>query len=545
MARARLEGVTDAVLEAERPAIYELCARLDGLPLAIELAAARSRGIAPSQLLTRMNDRFRVLTAGRRTSVPRHETLHTAIDWSYSLLEQQHRTIFERLSAFAGPFDEADAAAVAGEADMDEIDMLDTLSYLVDRSFLVAASGVGPTYRLLETLREFGRTKLQEAGGAEGIRHRHALHFADKAAEARQSLVGPIHVATLDLLVAQTADYRTAVEWSRATGDVEMAARIAAGYCGASYFRVGYEALDWLAGSSAETSVEDKALLSELLGLLARRAIFSGDLERGTELAQRAIAADDGPPSVQARSQLAMAAASKNDPAMLDWAQSVLDVAQAGDDDLGILLGGLLLGPMLAAFGRTDEATSVSKSLFDLADERTSDHARGWGHHVLGRALIKDEPETARRHYEDAWRLGKQEKNRYLESNAIVGLLEAHFALDSPPNAAKAARETLNLLDESADNGYFTRIVLGLIETFLAKHGYAAAGLLSGYLEQFSIVLMDARSQHRQRVAIEQLAGDLGSTEFERQRLAGAHLTADEAIGTALAALSEVESRLE
>lgn len=539
IARALSEGVSGETLAAERPAIDELCARLDGLPLAIELAAARSRAIAPSQLLARMSDRFRVLTAGRRTSVARHETLQSAIDWSYSLLERQHKAVFERLSVFAGSFDVGDAAAVAGEPGADEVDMLDALSYLVERSFLVSVSGGSPTYRLLETLRAFGATQLEQAGETEHTRRRHALRFADKAAEARRSIVGSAHVATLDLLVAQTAEYRTAVERARTTGDIEMAARIAAGFCGASYFRIGFEALDWLVGSSAESSIEDGALLSELLGLLSRQAIFSGDIERGAELAERAVAADPGPPSVQARAQLAAAAAARNDPAMVDWAQSVVDVARAGDDDLGILLGDLMLGPILTGMGRTEEAIAVGQSLFDLADERRSEHARGWGHWVMGLAISRNDPEPARRHYEDAWRLGREEKNRYLESNALIALLEAHFALDAPPVAAAAARDTLSLLDETADNGYFTRILLSLIEMFLARHGHATAGLLDGYLGQFSLVLANARTRHRVRVAGEQLLAE-DPAEFERQRTAGAHLTAEEAIRAALSALSEL-----
>jgi predicted ATPase/class 3 adenylate cyclase len=541
--RASSEGATIEALEAKRQTIEELCARLDGLPLAIELAAARARSIDPARLLALMTDRFRILKAGHRSDTARHETLQAAIDWSYLLLDTPQRLFFRRLAVFAGPFDASDAAAVAGEDSGDEIDALDSLSYLVDRSFVVPPSDAIPAYRLLETVRAYAMEQSAAAGEIEAIRRRHAEHFATKAAAARQSIVASEHVVTLDLMVLQTAEYRAATAWALAAGDMDLAVRVATGFCGSSYFRIGYEALGWLGSIGADEAVADNALASELLGLLSRRAIYSGDVEGGSALARQSIERDAGAPSVQARGQLALSASARGDPAAIEWAQSAVAVATASGDYLGMLLGDLLLGGMLARWQRRSEAIAVAEDLFRLAAERRSEHARGWGHWVMGVALSTTNRDESEGHIETAWRLGRQEKNRYLESNALVARLEAHLALDSPAEAASAALETLGFLDESADNGYFTRIVLARIQALLAQHGSpAAAAQISGYLAQFGPIQVDARVRGPLEAALGELAASLGPSEFERLRLAGSRLTAEGAIGVVSASLEEIRA---
>ncbi len=535
--RARSEGVTARQLDEDRGAIEQLCARLDGLPLAIELAAGRARTIGARQLAERLDERFRVLKASRRPADSRHETLRSAIDWSYEHLDAAEQALFDGLSLFGGPFEVADVVAL-GSAD--ELELLDRLSGLVDRSMVVAMPGRLPTYRLLETLRAYGSERLASRADLDALRRRHAEHFAVKAAAARAEVVGPRHVAVVDLLVAQAPEYRAATAWARRAGDLELAVRVAAGFCGASYFRIGYDALDWLGPSPESAARTEGALRSELLGLLARRALFGGDSILARELAERAIAADPGPASVQARAQIALILGARNDPAMLEWAESAIDVAAPVGDHLGVMLGRLILGPCLARLGRRAEALEVGRSLLALGDERHSDHARGWGHYVLGVALAGENPERSREHLRTAVHLGRVEGNRYLESNARIAELEAQLDNNPPSEAASAARHTLESLHAAADRGFFTRHVLSQVTAFVGARGRAEACQLDGYLDTFSDSGRQTRWGQVRAAALRKLADRLGQEEIEHLRRLGGRLDADEAVRVATTALDEL-----
>ena len=146
-------------------AIAEVCRRLDGIPLAIELAATRVPALTPAEIASHLDRRFKLLTGGRRSAVPRHQTLRNAIEWSYQLLDAHEQLVLERLSIFAGDFDLAAAQAVAASENVDLLDVLDLLVQLVAKLFVVAEPrGATTRYRLLETVREFAWEHLGERG---------------------------------------------------------------------------------------------------------------------------------------------------------------------------------------------------------------------------------------------------------------------------------------------------------------------------------------------------------------------------------------------
>ena len=167
-------------------AVVEICRRLDGIPLAIELAAARARALTPAEIAQRLGERFRLLTGGSRTAVERHQTLRAAVDWSYDLLRGQERAVLRRLAVFAGGFNLEAAEAVTSNGDVGTIDVLDLLEGLVEKSLAVAKE-VGDTtrYRLLETIRQYAAERLDEAGEADEVRRRHAVYFRDLAGACR------------------------------------------------------------------------------------------------------------------------------------------------------------------------------------------------------------------------------------------------------------------------------------------------------------------------------------------------------------------------
>src|SRR5262249_27646159 len=152
-------------------AVAEICRRLDGLPLAIELAAARVRALSLSEIVDSLHDRFRLLTGGARTAVRRQQTLRASVDWSHTLLTEPERVLFRRLAAFMGGFELDAAQAVAGGGDVERYQVLDQLTLLVDKSLVVADDSRDRTrYRLLETVRQYALDKLGESGEAGAVR---------------------------------------------------------------------------------------------------------------------------------------------------------------------------------------------------------------------------------------------------------------------------------------------------------------------------------------------------------------------------------------
>ncbi len=169
-----------AITDANAALVGDIVVRLDGIPLAIELAAARIRVLSPQQLLDRLNERFRLLTGGDRSALPRQQTLRAAIDWSFDLLDERERMLFRRLSVFSGGWTLPAAAAVCGEGDLDEWEMLDALESLVDKSLVtVDALGVERRYGMLYSIREYATERLAAAQEAEKVAAAHARFYAD------------------------------------------------------------------------------------------------------------------------------------------------------------------------------------------------------------------------------------------------------------------------------------------------------------------------------------------------------------------------------
>ncbi len=219
------------VTEANVGHVVKICRRLDGVPLALELAAARVRAIAVDQIAARLDDRFRLLTGSSRLTVPRHQTLRQTIDWSYDLLADEERLLFRRLSVFAGSFSLTAAEGICGGGAVDPIDMLDLLSRLVDKSLLLADAAEGEVrFRLLETVRQYARDQLLASGEARDMGRRHRdwyLALVEQVAPAffRGSESG----APLDQLDREHENLRAALQWSDdEPGESETGLRLAA-----------------------------------------------------------------------------------------------------------------------------------------------------------------------------------------------------------------------------------------------------------------------------------------------------------------------------
>ncbi len=192
--RAAAVSPTFRVKDENARAIMQVCQRLDGMPLAIELAATRARVLTVEQILARLDDRFALLTAGNRTAViPRHQTLRAAIDWSYNLLSETQQVLLCRLAVFAGGFTLEAAEAVCSGDGLEQQRILDLLTELVDKSMVVAqtAGRTEARYRMLETIREYASEKLSESGDAERTRDHHLDFILKMAEDAQPTAFGP------------------------------------------------------------------------------------------------------------------------------------------------------------------------------------------------------------------------------------------------------------------------------------------------------------------------------------------------------------------
>lgn len=210
------------------PSIAEICARLDGLPLAIELAAARIKLLPPKAILTRLTNRLKLLTGGAKNLPARQRTLRGAIEWSHDLLDEGERTLFARLAVFSGGRTlEAIEAVCDAEGDL-PVDALDGVASLLDKSLLTRVEGPEdePRFVMLETIHEFAREKLQESGEAEEIGRAHAQYFLALVEEAEPELYGPDQVSWMDRVEAEHDNFRAALSWTLEEGDAESALRI-------------------------------------------------------------------------------------------------------------------------------------------------------------------------------------------------------------------------------------------------------------------------------------------------------------------------------
>ncbi|HLW37194.1 MAG TPA: adenylate/guanylate cyclase domain-containing protein [Candidatus Eremiobacteraceae bacterium] len=228
--RATASDMRFALTDDNVPGIADICRRLDGIPLAIELAAARVKVLSIPNLAQRLNERFKILTAGSRTAVPRQKTLSALIDWSYDLLSTQERTLFDRCAIFAGGFSLDAASAVCAGEGVDEADILDLLASLSDKSLVVAeTSGEQERYRFLESTRAYAVDRLVASGAQPAMAQRHARYFCDFAVASDDLYLLESTQALAVRLGTEADNFRGALEWSIKRGnDVVLGATLAA-----------------------------------------------------------------------------------------------------------------------------------------------------------------------------------------------------------------------------------------------------------------------------------------------------------------------------
>ncbi|MEV5612808.1 LuxR C-terminal-related transcriptional regulator [Streptomyces sp. NPDC052225] len=403
------------VTDANRGDVVRLCRRLDGMPLAIELATVRLRAVPLRQLIDRLEDRFRLLTGGRRTAVPRHQTLRTAIDWSHDLCDERERLLWARLSVFADVFDIPAAEEVCGFGDLDADDVMEVLIDLVDKSVVQRVdtdpadgeepAGPGTRYRLLDTLREYGAERLLERGEDRTLRDRHLARYVVRADEFDRHFTDNSQMRRFRELRREHADIRVALE--HALGRRESA-RKGAGLAGALW---GYWQISGLLTEGrywqekvAETFPGDTPERAWALVVGGFITVFQGDpagalpdLYAGIDIADRI-----GEPLIRARGWLYVQCA-YTFLCDFDKAQTAAATAQERLAALGDLTGLISLdvqaGYQYHLAGEADRALErANQGLARLGPGSTEGWLRGFLHTVAGMAhFTKGDPELSDR----------------------------------------------------------------------------------------------------------------------------------------------------
>jgi predicted ATPase/DNA-binding CsgD family transcriptional regulator len=285
--------------KANAPAVARLCERLEGIPLAIELAAARVMVLSVEQISSRLEDSITLLTGGSRTAEPRQRTLRAAIDWSYDLLPEEERVLFRRLSVFAGGFTLEAAEAVCGGEGLEPGEVLDLLTHLVDKSLVMVAERGGATtrYRLLETVRQYGQERLEEGGEAGPVKEQHARYYLALAEEAEPHLVE--QEVWLDRLGREHANFRAALSWSLDTEEAQdpvaeraqLGLRLAAALAQVRFWNAygPSEGRRWLERGLAETAPSPSPVRAKALREAGWIATHQGDYELAVTLLEESM----------------------------------------------------------------------------------------------------------------------------------------------------------------------------------------------------------------------------------------------------------------
>jgi predicted ATPase/class 3 adenylate cyclase len=296
-AAARAEFRLDA---DNADAIVEICRRLDGIPLAVELAAARVTSMGPREIADLLDERFQLLTGGRRRGVERQQTLRATVDWSYSLLDARDRAVFARLGVFAGSFDADAATAVAADDGLSAWEVRDALDHLAAKSMVDLDTGprASTRYRLLETLRQFALERLEQTGQAEECRRRHAAYYAGFAGMAGPGMEGPDEVSWAARFEVELDNLRAAVAWAldaEAQDDAELGLRITGSLASQRFCRPSIGVGEWAEAALSRIETSTPALRTSVLAVAAFNAYMDGDFDLMRTRAADAL--DDGLPA--------------------------------------------------------------------------------------------------------------------------------------------------------------------------------------------------------------------------------------------------------
>lgn len=575
--------------------VAQICRRLDGMPLAIELAAARMKALTVEQIAARLDDAFRLLTGGSRIALPRHQTLRAAMDWSYELLSEQEQALLRRLAVFAGGWTLEAAETVCAFGDggrkpwssVPRPEVLDLLSHLVDKSLVVMyVQGAEGRYRLLETVRQYAWEKLLESGEAGILQRRHAQFFLALAEEAEPELRGARQMLWLDRLEVEHDNLRAVLAWSQAHKDVESGQRLAGAlwrfWAVRGHWSEGRRWLEGLPSADDEGQRTEDSLVPSsvpaprsfrakalfVAGVLAwlqsdyaaARSWHEESLARWREVigaagpfggSQATSAAE-----VSARRGLAytltylgLAQMRQGDYASAgSLCEESLALFRALGDKWGLAttlnyLGGMALnqGDHAAARSRLEEALALGRELGDRTLVAVSLNSLG--------ELARDQGDDARAaaRYEESLALRRELGDKGDIASPLHNLGYVALRQGDQTRAAALFRESLILTREAANDEGIALCLMGLASVSAAMRQLERAARLFGAAERLfeargAVLNRPDRAEYERNVAAVRSA--LSTARFAQAWAEGRAMTVEQAVAYALALPTSAAERL-
>lgn len=497
--RARLVQPDFAIDEDNAQAIGQICARLDGIPHAIELAAARVAVLSPDQVAERLDDCFRLLGVGSRTASPRHQTLRAVIDWSHDLLKPQEQILLRRLAVFVGGWTLDAAEEIWGQPGT-----LDLLSRLVDKSLVIAEprDATGMRYRFLETTRRYACERLTAADEAETIERRHR-DWALSLVEELVTDLGTEVTPRLELVAAENDNVRAALEWSLARNETEPALRIVAAM---KHFWKSEglltEGIEWCERAVA-AGFEASIARSQALSALSALAFFHGAMDRARS------AADEG-----------------------------LVVAREVNDKRSLVLA-------LSAVGRNSSLSERDYEIGTVAAEEGLKLARELGDRDSELVLLVNQGETARywghleraeAMYEAARARCREYGNRYRDVDILFNLGQTAHAIGNTDEADRRYRQTAEVAAELHHLAGLLQALIGMAEVYATRGDHDVAARLLGASEAGLAAqgrTLDPPDQLLYNRSVNAARKALGEEVFAVTWAEGSELSLDEALAQA------------
>jgi len=528
--------------------IAEVCRRLDGLPLAVELAAARIRWLATEDLRRALDHRFDVL-AGGAGSPTRHRSLRAVIDWSYTQLGPLEQRVFDRLSVFRGPFDLDDAAAVAFGNGIDRAAVTPAVLRILDCALLGQHRGPGPRcYSMLDTVRHYGLERLESEHALRPARNRHARWALALAERAVHGLATPAEADWATTVERHIDEFRAAHSWL-VGHDVQGALRLAVALRPYALWRGHSEIFRWAEVAAAAASGTDSALLPEVLLAASTGAWQRGDLDSAAAAARtadetaRRLGSDAARAALEASADIALLTGDL-DRATAEFSEAYALATAAGDAlqavwDLGSAAVAIAYG------GDLEHALGVAREVSATAERCGSPSAQAFAHFVVGEILAREEPGTAEAHLRQAIELATVADARFVVGLAEVALAASRVHQQDLATALAYCESAIHRWHRASAWTPLWVTLRTVIPLLIRTGASEDAVMLYGAAESPRTGLppfgADAATM---REAAEQLRSEFGREEFLRQVEAGRAMTEDDVIRLALDALTRATRHL-
>ncbi|MEX0663731.1 MAG: adenylate/guanylate cyclase domain-containing protein [Acidimicrobiia bacterium] len=547
--------------DANAAAVAEICKRLDGIPLAIELAAARVSAMSPTEIAALLDERFRLLTGGRRTAVERHQTLRATVDWSYSLLEPNERFVFDRLGVFSGSFDNAAASAVVTGDGIEHWDVVDAMAGLVNKSMVNAEKTSEDTtrYTMLETLRQYAREQLDEHDASDDWRRRHAQHYAALAEQAGRELVGRRELAARRRVQTELDNLRAAVTWaldSTLDEDVELGVGIVA--------ELSYEATCNVAsgiGAWAERAVEAarRSTSERRRAVLGAAAYYLhqglGDFPRARQLALEAVEEGfvaDAPGGSIAETTLGMSymAAGERE-LMLEVIANIHRRLDEGGEDLFVRSAlHSSTAAMLTTIGDWNMARVEASAGLATARQIQNPTCLALALFAVGWTNSGDDPGAALAAYEESIALTRAGAVDGAFGAALSQAAQLRAHAGDARGSLEGLREAITYSHEVGDHMNFINAVNRGIQIVGLLGNPVAAATLSGVmkgdlLEAFPVYELRDFEGRGQQAVQDQVRSELGDDVYSAAMARGTAMSYDEIVAYVLAEIDRMLAELD